>query len=222
MNVQLFDRFIAMSSTTQFVVAGGDGRIQAANPAFVRRAGGGADDVVGRSLYAYLTAADGTRVERWLTAGAAPADPLRLNFVGVDGTPYTLRCVVDHGEGSLRVAGELEEDSERNAAGELMRLNNELATMARERVRRQRELERTQQELKDALEKLQSSFWHLQKMQEVLPLCMRCGKVKTDEARWQTLVEYLKENEILLSHAYCPTCTDVVVQEHGVEDAPQE
>lgn len=223
MNVELLDRFIAMSSTTQFVVAGEDGRIQAANPAFVRDAGNGADEVVGRSFYDYLTAADATRVERWLADGAPPPkEPVRLNFVRVDGAPYTLRCVVDREGESLRVAGEPEESSDRNAADELMSLNNELATMARERVRRQRELERTQRELQDVLDKLQSSFWHLEKMQEVLPLCMRCGKVKTDEARWQTLVEYLKENEILLSHAYCPTCTDLVVQEHGVEDAPQE
>lgn len=220
--MELLDRFIAMSSSTDFVVADGDGRVRAANAAFMLHVGGGADEVLGRSLHEYLTASDATRIEGWLTSGEPPGEPVRLNFLGVDGVPYTLRCVVDFREGSLRVAGELDAGGERNVAGELMRLNNELATMAREQARRQRELERTRRELNDALEKLQSSYWHLQKLQEVLPLCMRCGKVKTDEGQWQTLVEYLKENEILLSHAYCPTCTEAVFQEYGLTMDPQE
>lgn len=218
MHAELLDRFIAMSSTTEFAMADGDGRVQAANAAFIRHVGGGSDGVVGRSLQGYLTASDGIRFARWVTGDAPPAEPVRLNFVGADGMPYTLRCVVDRKAGSVRVAGEPEADGERNAAGELMRLNNELATVAREGNRRQRELEATRRELNDALEKLQSSYWHLQKLQEVLPLCMRCGRVKTDEARWQTLVEYLMENDILVSHAYCPSCTEVVVEEYDVGD----
>lgn len=224
MQRDLLDRFIAMSSTAEFVEASGDGRVRAANAAFIRHVAGGSGEVLGRPLLGYLTASDSTRFERWLNGDEPPAEPVRVNFVDVDGVPYTLRCVVDRREGSLQVAGEPEVDAERRASGELMRLNNELATLARERARRERELERTRAELNDALENLKSSFWHLQKLQEVLPLCMRCGRVKTDkdDGEWQTLVEYLKQNEILLSHAYCPSCTEAVMQEYDLEEAPTD
>lgn len=214
-------RFIATSSTTECVVAGEDGTVLAANAAFAEHVGGSAEEVAGRSIYDHLTAPDVERVERWLTGGTPPTEPVRLNFVGEEGAAYTLRCLVDRTGEGLRLLGEPEAGRDLKASDDLMRLNNELATMAREEVRRQRELERTRRKLEDALDELRKSYWHLQKIQEVLPLCMRCGKVKTDEAHWQTVVEYMQENEIFLSHGYCPSCSDVVLREYGVEPSPE-
>lgn len=222
MKSELFHRLITMSSTTEFVAVGGDGRVQAANGAFVRHVEPGGDDVTGRSISDFLITPDADRVQGWLTGSAPPSEPVRLNFLGADEAPYTLRCVVARNGESLQVAGEPEAGSDGSTVGDMMRLNNELATMARERVRRQRELERTRRELKTALDELQSSYWHLQKIREVLPVCMRCGKVETDEAQWQTLVEYLMESEILMSHGYCPRCTEVVFRESGLEEPHQE
>lgn len=64
--------------------------------------------------------------------------------------------------------------------------------------------------LKTAHERLQNSFWHLEKIQEVLPICMACGKVKTSEASWEEVIQYLKNNSKFLSHGYCPDCLERV------------
>jgi hypothetical protein len=51
---------------------------------------------------------------------------------------------------------------------------------------------------------------------------MQCGKVKTKEAEWESVVDYLKANEIFLSHGYCPTCADAISREYGLDiDAPE-
>jgi cysteine sulfinate desulfinase/cysteine desulfurase-like protein len=114
--------------------------------------------------------------------------------------------------------GEPDVGGDRGVVEELVQLNNELATMARERARRERELERTRQRLQAALEELETSYWHLKKIQEFLPLCMGCGRIKTAEAEWQSVAEYLKDNEIFLSHGYCPPCSAAVLQEYGLDD----
>lgn len=60
--------------------------------------------------------------------------------------------------------------------------------------------------LKVAYEHLDTSFWHLRKIQEVLPICMGCGKVKAADASWEDVVSFLKNNSMFLSHGYCPDC----------------
>ena len=60
--------------------------------------------------------------------------------------------------------------------------------------------------LQTSYDHLDKSFWHLRKLQEVLPICMRCGKVKTADAAWEDVVTYLKNNSLFLSHGYCPEC----------------
>jgi hypothetical protein len=35
---------------------------------------------------------------------------------------------------------------------------------------------------------------------------MRCRKIKTGEAKWEEIVEYLEQNSLLVSHGYCPEC----------------
>lgn len=67
-------------------------------------------------------------------------------------------------------------------------------------------IERENLTLKVAYEQLDSSFWHLRKIQEVLPICMGCGKVKTADASWEDVVSFLKNNSMFLSHGYCPDC----------------
>jgi PAS domain-containing protein len=216
MATDLFQRFLNVSSTVEAVDVDGQGRIAAANGAFRHHVGLPADELIGSPLSGLLTAPDAERLAGWLADGP-PAEPVRVNFVSASGSPFSLRCIVG-GEDGLRIVGEPEVDGDRSAAEELMLLNNELATLARERARRERELEQTRAELETTLEELRTSYWHLQKIQEVLPLCMKCGRVKTAEAEWQPVVDYLKENEIFLSHGYCPNCAETVEREFGLEE----
>jgi len=94
-------------------------------------------------------------------------------------------------------------------------LNNRLAVEIRESARKGKELERVNGKLQRALDELNGMYWHLRKIQEVLPICLECGKVKTAEGSWQTLVEYLKANSQFLSHGYCPKCYERVFAENS-------
>ena len=209
--------FLAASLHTVSVGVRPDGIIQSANPAFARYLDLPREELIGRELSAFLAPQHRTSVRSWVDGGALPDEPTWINFVARDGSPITLRCVVGPSDEGVRIVGEPELGEERRAAEELMRLNNELATMARERARRERELERVRAELQSALDDLRTSYWHLQKIQEYLPVCMDCGKVKAQGARWQTIVDYLRENEIFMSHGSCPECEAAKLAEWGLE-----
>jgi response regulator RpfG family c-di-GMP phosphodiesterase len=73
-------------------------------------------------------------------------------------------------------------------------------------------LQSDNQALKAAYDQLDKSFWHLRKIQEVLPICMNCGKVKTSDSSWEDVVSFLKGNSMFLSHGYCPECADKMMR----------
>lgn len=208
MAFSIFERLLRDSAGTVLVELNPDGDVTDTNRAFADHAGLAVEAVVGRPLTEFLPASETDRMEQWIGGAPLSDDFVRINFAGAEGSPFTLRCLIERHDGRLRFVGEPEAEDGRAATEEMMHLNNELATMARERARNQRELERAQFQLEQTLEQLQTSYWHLQKIQEVLPVCVGCGKVKTDEAEWQNVVDYLAANEIFLSHGYCPTCLD--------------
>ena len=78
-----------------------------------------------------------------------------------------------------------------------------------------KELECVNARLQHALDEIDNMYWHLRKIQEVLPICLECGKVKTGEGSWQTVVDYLKSNSQFLSHGYCPECYERTVAENA-------
>lgn len=204
----ILERLLRDSVSTVLVELGPDGDVAHANQAFALHVGVAVEAIIGRPLTEFLAVSETDRVMRWIGGASPPDDFVRINFSGSEGTPFTLRCVLEHRDGHLRLAGEPEAEDGSAAADEMMRLNNELATLARERARSQRALEHARVELQQALDELQTSYWHLQKIQEVLPVCVGCGKVKANEAEWQNVVDYLAANEIFLSHGYCPSCLD--------------
>ncbi|HSJ08815.1 MAG TPA: hypothetical protein VK928_02850 [Longimicrobiales bacterium] len=130
---------------------------------------------------------------------------------------YTLRCIVGRRDERLVLVGEAADARADDTTQELLRVNNEFATLTRELARKSRELERTHAELSATLQDLETSYWHLRKIQEVMPVCMGCGQVKTDGSRWETVADYLRSNEIFLSHGYCPPCAKNVASEFGLE-----
>ena len=90
--------------------------------------------------------------------------------------------------------------SGRDLKEELQALSAELAVAARENARQARALKR-------ALEERDRLYWHLRRVQELLPICMDCDAVRP-EGEWMGLAEYLRRNEIAMSHGLCPTCAD--------------
>lgn len=104
----------------------------------------------------------------------------------------------------------------RQLIGQLARLNESVI----DSDARIKKLEETQsiiqgdnQTLKTAYEQLNTSFWHLRKIQEILPICMACGKVKTIDSDWEDVVSFLKKNSMFLSHGYCPECADKMMRQ---------
>lgn len=204
----IFERLLRESAGTVFVEVNLDGDVADSNRAFADHAGLAVEAIIGRPLTEFVAVSETDRMKQWIGGAPLPDEFVRINFSGAEQSPFTLRCLLERHDGRLRLAGEPEAEDGRAATEEMMRLNNELATMARERARSQRELERARVELEQTLEELQTSYWHLQKIQEVLPVCVGCGKIKTDEAEWQNVADYLAANEIFLSHGYCPACLD--------------
>ena len=77
------------------------------------------------------------------------------------------------------------------------------------------DLNRRNETLGRALEDLRASHWHLRRLQELLPICSYCGKVRTGEDYWQSVEAYLAENSDFLTHGICPECMADV--ERGLE-----
>ena len=109
-------------------------------------------------------------------------------------------------------------------ARENVRLTAELReAVAREKNERDRadRLEREELDLSDrnqilgrALQDLRDSHWHLRRLQELLPICAYCGKVRTGDDHWQSIESYLRENSDFLTHGICPSCASEI--ERGV------
>jgi len=74
---------------------------------------------------------------------------------------------------------------------------------------------RHNKELAEAMDELRSSRLHLRKLEGILPICMSCKAVRSDDDReWVDLDDYLVAAEaISLSHTYCPQCAEQAIAE---------
>jgi response regulator RpfG family c-di-GMP phosphodiesterase len=61
-----------------------------------------------------------------------------------------------------------------------------------------------------ALEDLRDSNWLLRRIQELLPMCSYCGKVRVAEDHWQSVEHYLRDNSDFLTHGICPECLEKI------------
>ena len=138
-----------------------------------------------------------------------------LNMVNASGSPFTLQCRVDAQRRYALIVAECAEGPDDRLRDELLRTNNQLAVLAREREAARHALERARDALAQlneeqavTLEALESSYWHIQRIHELLPICMDCGQVKSADGSWQHLREFLMANAMnpFLSHGYCPDC----------------
>lgn len=86
----------------------------------------------------------------------------------------------------------------------------------------EQQLERHNSELNAALEELERSQLQVRKLEGILPICMSCKSVRSDDDReWLPLENYLTSSDaISLSHTYCPQCREEVLQEMGEPSDP--
>jgi heme-degrading monooxygenase HmoA len=198
--------FLALIRSLHWLRATFDGGIAAANPAFewlLRESGG----LAGQSLWDRMTEADAASIQAILQSEDPSTEGLvLLNFVDRDNSVHTLECHLEVHREDFVLVGEPVREDDRALAGELMDLNNRWALLVRENGRNVKALRQANEALEKAMADLNQSHWHLRKIQETLPICMYCGKVKTGDARWEGVVEYLKANSLFLSHGCCPGC----------------
>ena len=203
----VISEFLTGSSNVYWVRAGHDGVILASTHAVASIVRGTAGSLDGVSIWPLLTEPDRATLRCAIESGTRdPATRYRLNFVGLDQMPFTLECHLDVYPDGFTLIGEPLQQHQQALERELMALNNRLAVLLRENDRKAKALSKANTSLEKALKDLNDSHWHLRKIQEVLPVCMRCGKIKTGEAKWEEIVQYLEQNNLLVSHSYCPEC----------------
>jgi heme-degrading monooxygenase HmoA len=199
--------FLRRSANIFWLKMDPDGMIVASNPAIAKMVTGTADSLDGILLWTLLTEPDAAALRRVVAGGSGDAEQRHLlNFVSREQTLFTAEfnlCVRPDG---FALIGEAVRHYELALQGELMALNNQSAVLLRENERKTKVLRHENASIDAALKNLQESHWHIKKLQEVLRICMRCGKVQTGESTWEEIVRYLERNSLLMSHGYCPTC----------------
>ena len=111
------------------------GTIEACNEGAARTLGLPAGQIAGRSLGQFLTATDAARLDSELVKVGRRADRILLNFCGALHAPYTLECWLDVHDAGATLVGEppLADDHKRQR--ELLKVNEQLAMLSRERVK---------------------------------------------------------------------------------------
>jgi len=61
--------------------------------------------------------------------------------------------------------------------------------------------------LAEQVDELQEANKHVQRLQGLIPICMYCHKIRTDQQLWQQLEAYITEHsDAKFSHGVCPEC----------------
>jgi heme-degrading monooxygenase HmoA len=199
-------RYLSSSKTVHFLAAASDGILLACSQAVAAGLKAPISELVGTPLWNWLTQSDAAGLREMINSGDRRQQVFLINFSDSENHPYTLEAALDIYPDGFVLLGEPPLKQTQALQDELLKLNNELSVLTRENVRQNKSLRKAQAELEKAHEELKNSHWHLKKIQEVLPICMMCQKVKTSEGQWDDLIKYFKDNSNFLSHSYCPEC----------------
>jgi len=70
-----------------------------------------------------------------------------------------------------------------------------------------KELLLAERKLDEQVARLQEALGHVRRLQGLLPICMYCHKIRTDEQVWQQLERYISEHsDATFTHSMCPEC----------------
>lgn len=77
------------------------------------------------------------------------------------------------------------------------------------------------EELTDRIRLLRSCQDELRQLRDVFPLCVRCGRIRNDEAYWAAVEEYLRVRPMAESgYAICPDCKHEDLEEADMRGEP--
>lgn len=66
-----------------------------------------------------------------------------------------------------------------------------------------------QDKLNKNISELRKALSHVNTLQGILPICMHCHKIRTDDQAWQRLESYIEvHSEARFSHGLCPDCME--------------
>ncbi len=83
-----------------------------------------------------------------------------------------------------------------------LRVRNHLELKRRiELIREQRDLLASQKE------ELEAALIRIKRLEGIIPICMHCKRIRTDDAIWHNIVHYITEHtDAHFSHGLCPEC----------------
>jgi hypothetical protein len=66
---------------------------------------------------------------------------------------------------------------------------------------------RIQQSLSNTVEELRRALDHVDTLQGILPICMHCHGIRSDDEAWYKLEKYFENHTMAkFSHSICPDC----------------
>ena len=182
--------------------------IRSCSPALCAAMGLVSQSVVGNDISDFLVESDVLPFRERLKSGASKEEFI-LNFAPSNLTPISVRARLFADQRGTILVAEKDTAEETDINTKFVDLNNELALLTRDIQQKNRDLKKARDTLAKALEERDKSFWYIRKLQEVLPFCMGCKKVKSaDESSWESLEKFLIANTEFLSHGYCPECLE--------------
>jgi heme-degrading monooxygenase HmoA len=221
--------FVASSGLVYFIAAGNDGAIDAINTPMAELLRVPEETLRGQAVWPYLTDADAARLRSNIGGSRTPGsneassgkgnENLLLNFVTADQVVHTLECRVYVRDGLFAVFGSFPVQQNPALQQELREADGELHVLTREHARQNKELKTAKLALEQTILELNTVYWHLRRVREVLPICVKCGKVESGEARWETLIDFMQDHFPFLSHGCCPECAPRLF-ESGQEPGP--
>lgn len=88
-------------------------------------------------------------------------------------------------------------------------MNDELINMQRDTVKKNRLLEKLKSELHERVAELELALERINRLEGIIPICMYCHKIRTDEDTWDKFEKYLQEHtDAEFSHGICPVCME--------------
>lgn len=189
-------RMIRESSSIHILILDAAGRITYASRAFGKAVG---QDPMGMALGALLTAGSAEALR--CRMASASTERFLLQLEPRQEERQSLQAFLQpHGAGHIVVA-EPPWDDHRAVQEHLLALNSELSVLSRENARQAIALEAAHRQLRDA-------HWHLKKMSDVLPMCMSCRSVRTEDGQWEDVSSFLVKHSDFISHGYCTRCAE--------------
>ena len=70
------------------------------------------------------------------------------------------------------------------------------------------------EQIRSQNEELRRQLDEIRTLQKLLPICVKCHKVRSDEGYWQNLEDYIRQHtDLMLSHCLCAECQQAVYPE---------